>query len=282
MLAAACLLGAMGRPGPGRALLGLPRLQNRGGSAQWEDWFDNNGNAIAAFWGEGSGETPAHDTILIEMKSIPDGRVGVNIVKGQCQVSRVLHGEAFRAGFRVGDHIFEVNGRAVASNVAVRQAVKHAVNAHKRSGVPLNFRVRRWSVKSSTRGMVKMTGSHGLDHVVPMVDLARGLVLDYPVVLFTEGELDGNLRGDSARAVRLLDLAGRPFKAVDCGNETANPGMRSALREMTGEEDLPQLFVAGRHLGGAASIARLHRSGELRSQVMSATDVSLEPFPTRI
>merc|ERR1712241_705145 len=70
-----------------------------------DPWLASNGQEIALTFGEGAGETPAYADIPVEMSSLPEGRLGINIVKDKCIVSRVLYRDAFLAGWRVGDNI---------------------------------------------------------------------------------------------------------------------------------------------------------------------------------
>lgn len=221
-------------------------------------------------------QTPALEMLEINMSSLVEGRVGVNIVKGQRKISRVLYRDAFLLGWRVGDEIVEVNGKQVVDNDAVQRAVRRAVAAHKRSGAPMRFKVHRWSPRNSGRGMVRMTLGKGVDHMVPMLDLTRGLVEDYPAVLLMEGSLDRPRSRLSARAVALLDDAGAAFKGVDCANETENPGVREAMEELSGQAALPQLFVGGQHIGAGRMLLRRLSSNatELRELLHSAGALS--------
>jgi glutaredoxin 3 len=61
------------------------------------------------------------------------------------------------------------------------------------------------------------------------------------------------------RIKRLLGRRGYAFELVDVTED----GSRAWLRETTGSEALPQLFVAGRLVGGFRVIKALDRSGDL-------------------
>lgn len=234
-----------------------------------DPWFASNGYEIALTFGEGAGETPAYADIPVEMPSLPEGRVGINIVKEKCTVSRVLYRDAFLAGFRVGDDIIQVNGRAVASNAAVQRAVRRAVAAYRRRGKPLRFVVRRWATRGTSRGIVRLSNGNGLDHLVPMLDLVRGLVNDYPVVLFLQNSnaTTPAERSRSQKLVRLLDALGVAFKAADCADEHFNPGLLHAVLELSGaNSSLPLLFVGG----APVSSSTLQNTSNLRERLVEA------------
>jgi len=234
-----------------------------------DPWFASNGHEIALTFGEGAGETPAYADVPIEMPCLQEGRVGINIVKEKRIVSRVLYRDAFLAGWRVGDDIIKVNGRLVASNAAVQRAVKRAVAAYKRRGTPLRFVVRRWATRGTSSGVVHMSNGKGMEHLVPMLDLVRGLVKDYPVVVFLQNS-NATMpfeRLVTQKLVRLLDALGVAFKAANCADEHFNPGLRQAVLELSGEDSsLPQLFVGG----APVSSSTWQNTSNLRERLVEA------------
>lgn len=250
---------ASSRPAP-PGFLGFRRSER-------QPWYSADGTEVAELFEGGGGETPAYETVAIEMASLPEGKIGVNIQKERRLVSRVLYREAFMAGWRVGDDVVEVNGRPVESNADVRSQVRKAIEEHGQRGTPLRFVVRRWATRGTTRGMVRMSSPRGMDHFVPMLDLTLGLLQDYPVVLFMEGSLENPaaLRGPSLRAVELLDSLDVAFKAVDCADEKVNPGLRDVVQELSSDSKLPQLFVGGKHLNNG-----LRDASELRAALHAA------------
>eukprot|EP00933_Yihiella_yeosuensis_P018461 TRINITY_DN1513_c1_g4_i1.p1 TRINITY_DN1513_c1_g4~~TRINITY_DN1513_c1_g4_i1.p1 ORF type:complete len:347 (-),score=73.01 TRINITY_DN1513_c1_g4_i1:48-1088(-) len=236
-----------------------------------EPWLSWNGSLLGLTFEGGSGESPAYEVHMIEMRSLPKKRVGVNLVKDQRRVSRVLYPSSFNDGWRVGDDVIEVNGHAVATNEEVRAAVEKAVDDYSKLGTTLKFKVRRFTYGMHTRGMVVLTNKEGkLDHVVPMVDLTRGVLSDFPVVLLMEGSIDHPSSRSSRLAVKLLDEERIGFKAIDCLDDKANPGLRTIVREITGEKALPQLFVGGKHLGDLRRIQLLQESGDLKKMVQNS------------
>lgn len=61
-------------------------------------------------------------------------------------------------------------------------------------------------------------------------------------------------------AVQLLRSKGVAFDEIDVDGDSAK---RAWLREATGQSTVPQVFVAGKSLGGYTDVAALDRRGEL-------------------
>jgi len=214
--------------------------------------------------GTSTTSSPQAEQVTVEMKAPLDGRIGVSIQSGRRTVSSLRHEGAFAAGWRVGDVIVEVNGEATDDNEAVKAAVKRALAAHAESGSPLRFTVKRKVMpKDTSRGMMRMTPGTGGALTVPMIDLVRTLLGDFPVVLFIDGTLRAPKGNLSALAVKLLSEADIGFKAIDCSDEKYNPEVRAAVEELVGEYALPQLFAGGVRIGNGFTIEELHKAGKL-------------------
>lgn len=217
--------------------------------------------------------------VTIEMERPLNGRIGVAIVGGRRTVSRLSHEDAFKVGWRVGDVIKEVNGEAVADNEAVKAAVKQALAAHESAGTPLRFAVlRRTQPPDTTRGMLRMTPGTGGGLTVPMVELVRSLLRDFPVVVFLDGTLRVPKANLSARAGEILAGTGLAFKAIDATDEKYNPGVREAVEELSGQHALPRVFVSGVAFCDGFKIQELHDAGRLVKELrmggaVDATDV---------
>jgi len=208
------------------------------------------------------------ETVEIKMAKPWNGRIGVNIMGGTRRVSRVLHEDAFEAGWRIGDTITEVCGNPVKSNEELKTAVKQALAQNEAAGIALCFAVKR-PVKppDTTRGMLRMTPGTGGALTLPMKDLIMDLVYEFPVVVFLDGTIKRPNNNLSARAVEALQEAGVVYKAIDAADERYNPGVRTAVEEMCGEYALPQLFAGGRALGNGYKIEELHKAGKLANEL---------------
>lgn len=225
------------------------------------------------------GSVPS-DVQNVEIKMVKtwNGRLGVNIMGGTRRVSRVLHEDAFEAGWRIGDTITEVCGQPVQNNEELKAAVKQALTQNEATGTALRFAVRRpLKPPDTSRGMLRMTPGTGGDLTLPMKDLLRDLVYEFPVVLFLDGTLKRPNNNLSARAAEALQEAGLAFKAVDCADERYNPGVHAAVEELCSEYALPQLFAGGRALGNGYKIQELHEAGKLATALKLAGAVPFTP-----
>ena len=66
------------------------------------------------------------------------------------------------------------------------------------------------------------------------------------------------------KARKLLDAAGLAYKYLEYGSYLGEWRRRLALKMWTGWPTFPMVFVKGVLIGGAADLARLLESGELR------------------
>jgi monothiol glutaredoxin len=66
------------------------------------------------------------------------------------------------------------------------------------------------------------------------------------------------------KARQALDAAGVPYHYLEYGSYFSDWRRRSALKMWTGWPTFPMVFVKGLLIGGAADLARLIDSGELR------------------
>ena len=66
------------------------------------------------------------------------------------------------------------------------------------------------------------------------------------------------------KARRLLAAAGLAHKYLEYGSYLSEWRRRNALKMWTGWPTFPMVFVKGVLVGGAADLARLHASGELK------------------
>lgn len=93
---------------------------------------------------------------------------------------------------------------------------------------------------------------------------------DHPVVLFslTWCEFCWSVR-------KLLDRAGIPYRCIDIDTperqrEAMDGEIRKALRARVGSPTIPQVFVAGRHLGGCTETLAAWQDGSLSARLAAA------------
>ena len=94
-------------------------------------------------------------------------------------------------------------------------------------------------------------------------------VREHPVILYMKGTPRFPMCGFSAATVELLNAVGVPFKAVDV---LAEPEKREAIKAYTSWPTIPQLFVAGKFVGGCDIVRELHARGELAPMLRGAAE----------
>ncbi len=62
------------------------------------------------------------------------------------------------------------------------------------------------------------------------------------------------------RAKSLLNRKGAAFKEIDVGS---NPALRAAMTQRAGRTSVPQIFIAGQHIGGCDDLHALDDAGKL-------------------
>ncbi len=87
---------------------------------------------------------------------------------------------------------------------------------------------------------------------------------------------------------KLFGRLGIPYRTVDLDSveyQADNLGgrIRAALARRIGAPTIPQVFIAGRHVGGCTEVFEAHRSGELQEQLLRAgvafdTEADVDPY----
>ena len=85
-------------------------------------------------------------------------------------------------------------------------------------------------------------------------------VKENPVVVYMKGTPRFPMCGFSAATVEVLNEIGVPFKAVDI---LAEADKRDGVKAYTSWPTIPQVFVAGKFIGGCDIVRELHAKGEL-------------------
>jgi monothiol glutaredoxin len=95
----------------------------------------------------------------------------------------------------------------------------------------------------------------------------QDLVEKNKVVLFMKGSKQFPQCGFSSRVVEILKKEGVPFETV---NVLADADVRQGIKDFTNWPTIPQLYVAGKFVGGCDIVSEMHASGELDRELRSA------------
>jgi monothiol glutaredoxin len=98
-------------------------------------------------------------------------------------------------------------------------------------------------------------------------DRIRDMIEKNKVVLFMKGTKSFPQCGFSNTVVEVLKREGVPFETV---NVLADPEIRQGIKEFSSWPTIPQLYVAGKFLGGCDIVREMHQSGELARELAAA------------
>ena len=85
-------------------------------------------------------------------------------------------------------------------------------------------------------------------------------VKENPIVVYMKGTPRFPMCGFSAATVEVLHEIGVPFKAVDILTEADK---REGIKAYTSWPTIPQVFAAGKFVGGCDIVREMHAKGEL-------------------
>lgn len=92
-----------------------------------------------------------------------------------------------------------------------------------------------------------------------MADIDRE-VRENKILVYMKGTPSFPMCGFSAATVEVLRQIGVPFKAVDI---LAEPEKREAIKVYSNWPTIPQVYVAGKFIGGCDIVRQMHDRGEL-------------------
>jgi glutaredoxin-related protein len=90
-------------------------------------------------------------------------------------------------------------------------------------------------------------------------EVSRAIAENDVVVVGVSGLMPGK------RALSLLDAQGVPYKYLEYGSYFSGWRRRLALKIWVGWPTFPHVFVKGTFIGGGSELAKLVKSGELRT-----------------
>ncbi len=94
-----------------------------------------------------------------------------------------------------------------------------------------------------------------------------GLVHSSGVMLFMKGTKQFPACGFSNAVVQILKKEGVPFETF---NILADAEVRQGLKEYSNWPTFPQLYVAGKFVGGCDIVTEMHQTGELATQLTAS------------
>jgi monothiol glutaredoxin len=94
-----------------------------------------------------------------------------------------------------------------------------------------------------------------------------GLVHASNVMLFMKGTRQFPACGFSNAVIQILKKEGVAFETF---NILADPDVRQGLKEYSNWPTFPQLYVAGKFVGGCDIVTEMHQTGELTAQLAAA------------
>ncbi|MDP9003070.1 MAG: Grx4 family monothiol glutaredoxin [Myxococcota bacterium] len=95
----------------------------------------------------------------------------------------------------------------------------------------------------------------------------ESLIHGHKVMLFMKGTKQFPACGFSNTVVQILKAEGVAFETFNILND---PEIRQALKEYSNWPTYPQLYVAGKFVGGCDIVAEMHQAGELAGQLTAA------------
>ncbi|GAA0177297.1 oxidoreductase [Lithospermum erythrorhizon] len=90
------------------------------------------------------------------------------------------------------------------------------------------------------------------------MEKAKELVSSNPVVVFSKSSCPY-----CVRVKKLLDQLQATYKAIELNSESDGSEIQSALASLTGQRTVPNVFIAGKHIGGCDDTQNLHSQGKL-------------------
>jgi monothiol glutaredoxin len=95
----------------------------------------------------------------------------------------------------------------------------------------------------------------------------EGLIHSNKVMLFMKGTKQFPACGFSNTVVQILKKEGVSFETH---NILADQEMRQGLKVYSNWQTFPQLYIAGKFIGGCDIVTELHQSGELAKELAAA------------
>jgi monothiol glutaredoxin len=100
-----------------------------------------------------------------------------------------------------------------------------------------------------------------------VIERIQSAVLTNKIMIFMKGTANFPQCGFSAATVEVFQELGVPFETADV---LSDPELRDAIKRFTNWPTIPQVFIAGKFVGGCDIVREMYESGELQSLLESA------------
>ncbi|XP_028783977.1 glutaredoxin [Neltuma alba] len=87
---------------------------------------------------------------------------------------------------------------------------------------------------------------------------AKEIASSAPVVVYSK-----TYCGYCKRVKDLLNQLGAAYKVIELDEESDGGDIQAALAEWTGQRTVPNVFIAGKHIGGCDSVMAKYQGGQL-------------------
>jgi len=77
--------------------------------------------------------------------------------------------------------------------------------------------------------------------------------------------------GYSRRAKSIFDRLGQKYHTIELDVDPNGPALQKGLEEMTGRSTVPNVFIAGKSVGGSDEVASLQSSGSLEQMLAAVS-----------
>lgn len=98
-------------------------------------------------------------------------------------------------------------------------------------------------------------------------DRIRDAIASNKVLIYMKGNRSFPMCGFSAATVEVFEELGVPYETVDV---LKDPEIREGIKRFSNWPTIPQVYVAGKFIGGCDIVREMHAAGELEPLVREA------------
>jgi len=98
-------------------------------------------------------------------------------------------------------------------------------------------------------------------------DRIRDAIEGNKILIFMKGNPSFPMCGFSAATIEVFDQMGVPYETVDV---LKDPEIRDGIKRYSNWPTIPQVYVAGKFIGGCDIVREMHAAGELEPLVRDA------------